>query len=128
MGAHPFRLFNMKPKWTQEELERELEHDRITDKELTNDDLWHYIQNVMGKIEDIRKERLAVLKKSNGLDNSKISYTQEALAKEAGISLSAYKSYLSSYSDNISLKTLLKISKILQCDLEEILKSARTGN
>ncbi len=113
-------------KLTQEELDRALELDRIADRELDDTIPRHYIGNVMSEIEDMRKKRLAALEKSNGgFHSSQNAYTQAALAEKAGISLSAYKNYLSGESCNVSLLTVLKLSKALDRDLAEILKSAK---
>ena len=113
-------------KLTQEELDRALELDRIADRELDDTIPRHYIGNVMSEIEDMRKKRLAALEKSNGgFHSSQNAYTQAALAEKAGISLSAYKNYLSGKSCNVSLLTVLKLSKALDRDLAEILKSAK---
>lgn len=113
-------------KLKQEELDRALELDRIADRELDDTTLSHYIGNVMSEIEDMRKKRLAALEKSNGgFHSSQNAYTQAALAEKAGISLSAYKNYLSGESCNVSLLTVLKLSGALDRDLLEILKSAK---
>lgn len=113
-------------KQIQEQLDRELEHDRILDDESIETMQTHYINNVMDKIEDIRKERLAELKKSNALGGSPKDFNQKQFSENAGIGYSTYKNYLSGYSDNVSLKTLLKMTHKLRCNLDEILKAVRT--
>lgn len=110
----------------QEQLERELEHDRIVDDEFLEIIHMHYINNAMGKIEDIRKERLAELKKSNALGGFPKDFNQKQFAENVGIGYSTYKNYLSGCSDNVSLKTLLKMTHKLQCNLDEVLKAVRT--
>lgn len=110
----------------QEQLDRELEHDRIVDDESLERMQTHYINNVMDKIEDIRKKRLAELKKSNALGGFPKDFNQKQFAENAGIGYSTYKNYLSGCSDNISLKTLLKMTHKLQCNLDDVLKAVRT--
>lgn len=93
-------------KNTQAELERELMRDVIVDREIddTMDYLWMAV--FMKKIERMRKER---------------EYSQKELAKKAGIGLSTYKDYLSGLSDNIKLKTVIKIAHAFRCKLSDLI-------
>lgn len=93
-------------KKTQAELERELKRDVIADRELddTQDYLW--MEAFMKKIEIMRQEH---------------KYSQKELAKKAGIGLSTYKDYLSGLSDNIKLKTVIKIAHAFQYQLSDLI-------
>lgn len=115
--AHHMRTLYMTSKKytnikTQAESERELKRDMIADRELDDTENYHMIKALMDKIEEKRKE----LKKTFP------EFTQKKLAKKAGIGLSTYKDYLSGFSDNISLKTVIKIAHILQCKLSDLLE------
>ena len=107
-----------KKAWTTKELNEELKHDYITDKELNQVNYYEYIENVLKNIENIRKKRLKELKSSNGINEH---YTQKDVAKRAGVSITTYKNYMSRKSYNISLMTVLKIAHVLRCDLNDIL-------
>lgn len=96
---------------TPAELENELKKDRLRDKEqndLAND---IFMENVMKNIEKRRKE----LKKASPV------YTQERVAKKAGISFSTYKNYLSGYNSGFSLRMLKNIADILGCKPSDFL-------
>lgn len=125
-GAHSFGgIYMSYTKELQKILDRELQHDRIVDDELTETLQESYIDDVIHQIEDMRKKRLAALKKSNALGGFPKDYNQKQFAESVGISYSTYKNYLTGHGGNISLKTLLKIASKLQCNLDEILKSVR---
>lgn len=98
-------------KKTPAELERELKRDVIVDREIddTSDNRW--MAALMDKIEYIRQERL----------NVSSEYTQKKLAKKAGIGFSTYTDYLSGSSDNIKLKTVIKIAHALRCKLSDLI-------
>lgn len=98
-------------KKTQAELERELKRDVIVDREMDDTQDYRRIMTLMDKIERIRQER----------QNDSTEYTQKKLAEKAGIGLSTYKDYLSGCSDNIKLKTVIKIAHVLQCKLSDLM-------
>lgn len=90
---------------TQAELENELKQDYSGSRELDNLVYDNFMENVVEKIEKKRKE----LKEVSPI------YTQEYLAKKAGVSFSTYKNYLSGYNSGFSLRTLKKIADALKC-------------
>lgn len=98
-------------KKTPAELERELKRDVIVDREINDTSDYCWMAALMDKIECIRQERLNVSRE----------YTQNKLAKDAGIGLSTYKDYLSGISDNIKLKTVINIAHVLQCKLSDLI-------
>lgn len=103
---------------TQEEKNEELEKERIAEKEIDYTEIYRDIENVMKKIENLRRKRYKELKETCSVDKY---YTQKWLAEKAGISLSTYKNYLYGDSIDISLRTMLKIANLLRCDLQDIL-------
>lgn len=90
---------------TQAELENELKQDYSGNRELDNLVYDIFMENVMKKIEKKRKE----LKEISPV------YTQEYLAKKAGVSASTYKNYVSGYNNGFSLRALKKIADALKC-------------
>ena len=90
-------------------LEQELKRDRLVDRELNS---LHYdsLEILMDNIEYLRKKRFQTFPLC----------TQEYVAEQAGISLSTYTNYRTNASDNIKLKTLLRILEILGCGYTEI--------
>lgn len=101
----------MKNKKTQAELEQELKRDAIVDREMEDTQNYRWIEKLMQKIECLRQER----------QNVSSGYTQKELAEKAGIGLSTYKDYLSGASDNIKLKTVIKIASALRCNLSDLI-------
>lgn len=97
---------------TQTELENELKQDYAGSRELDNLVYDKFMKNVIEKIEKRRKEFRKV---------SPI-YTQEYLAKKAGISFSTYKNYLSGNNNGFSLRTLKKIADTLNCHPSDFLE------
>ena len=94
-------------KNTQAELERELKHDEIVDRELNDTQDYLRMEVLMDKIERMRQEH---------------GYSQKKLAEKAGIGLSTYKDYLSGFSNNIKLKTVLNIAQIFQCKPSDLIE------
>ncbi|MCM1253975.1 MAG: helix-turn-helix transcriptional regulator [Clostridium sp.] len=94
-----------------EKLKRELENEKIAEREIADTENYMSIEVIMKKIEEIRKERQKASPK----------YTQKYLADKAGVSLSTYANYLSCASDNIKLKTVINIANALQCRLSDLL-------
>lgn len=107
-----------KTTWTVEKLNKELELEHIAKEELENKPYNDDIKSVMKNIENLRKKRLKELRKSNGVNKR---YTQKDVAERAGIALTTYKNYICGKSHDISLRTILKITVILRCNLQEIL-------
>ena len=96
---------------TQAELDNELKQDRLGEKEqndLIND---IFMNDVMEKIEERRKE----LRKDFPV------YTQKYVAEKAFISLSTYKNYISGYNTSFSLRMLKNIADILGCKPSDFL-------
>ena len=97
----------MKSKeYTQAELDRELKRDMIVDREMDDTPDYHRMENIMNKIENMRRKR---------------KYSQKKLAEKAGIGLSTYKDYLTGISDSIKLKTVINITHVLQCKLSDLI-------
>lgn len=95
-----------------ETLKEALKKELTIEKELDNAVFYPDIENLIENIERIRKERFQTCK----------YFTQEYLAKHAKIGYSTYKSYLNgSCSVNIKYITILRIVKVLQCRLEDII-------
>ena len=93
----------MKSKvYTQAELDRELKRDMIVDREMDDTPDYYRMENIMNKIENMRRKR---------------KYSQKKLAEKAGIGLSTYKDYLTGISDSIKLKTVINITHVLECKL-----------
>lgn len=104
---------NYENRLTTEELEQDLKNERIADRELDDTTNYNQIRDIMYKIECLRSECP---------DSSKNSpkFTQKELAEKAGIGLSTYADYLSGTSDNIKLKTVIKIAHALRCKLSDL--------
>ena len=102
----------MRKKWTKEELEQELEHDRIVEREINDVTQPIMIQDVMISIEKVRKSR----------QKEYPVYTQAYLAKKAGISRATYHNYLKGKYDSIELKTVLNIVHELRCNITDVIK------
>ncbi|MGY3663005.1 MAG: helix-turn-helix domain-containing protein [Roseburia sp. 1XD42-69] len=97
----------MKSKvYTQAELDRELKRDMIVDREMDDTPDYYRMENIMNKIENMRRKR---------------KYSQKKLAEKAGIGLSTYKDYLTGISDSIKLKTVINITHVLQCKLSDLI-------
>ena len=96
---------------TQAELDNDLKQNHAATKEgdyYANDT---FMKNVMEKIEKRRETLMAV---------SSI-YTQEYVAKKAGISLSTYKNYLDESNIGLRLRTLKNIADVLGCKPSDFL-------
>lgn len=87
-----------------EELELELESERIAEKELNVHLSSISIKDIMERIES---ERLSF----------KYEYSQKQLAESAGMSLSTYKNYLTDVTDSIPLLKFHMLIEILEMDL-----------
>lgn len=96
---------------TLEELERELEHDRIVDRELNDTDNSTWMIAFMVKIERLRFERQKAFPQ----------LSQKKLAEMAGIGLSTYTDYVAGRSDNIKLKTVINIAHALGCKPSDLM-------
>ena len=90
-------------------LEQELKRDRLIDREL-NSLQYDSLEILMDNIEYLRKKRFQTFP----------TYTQEYVAKRAGISISTDTNYRTNASDKSRLKTLLRILETLGCDYTEI--------
>lgn len=106
----------MRNKWTEEKLNMALKQDRVAEKEINDATQSVSVQEVMRNIERMRKSRQKKYPK----------YTQIYLAGKAGISRATYMSFLSGYSDNLRLKTLMNIVDELQCDITDVIKRGDT--
>lgn len=96
---------------TQAELEQQLKHDAVLEREMRDTENTLWVQDFIRRVERIRKERRKV---SDG-------YTQKELAGKAGIALSTYADYVSGLNDNISLKTARNIAHVLGCRLSDLI-------
>ena len=103
----------MNNKKKQAELEQELKRNAVVDREMDDTQNYRLIENSMQKIEYIR--------------SVSSEYSQKKLAEMAGIGHSTYKDYLSGASDNIKLKTVIKIAQVLQCNLSDLIDDSITG-
>ena len=102
----------MRNKWTEEKLNMALKQDCVANKEINDATQFVSVQEVMRNIERVRKSRQKKYSK----------YTQIYLAGKAGISRATYMSYLSGYSDNLKLKTVLNIAHELQCNIADLVE------
>ena len=96
---------------TQTELDNDLKQDYYRDKEVDDHTNDIFMQKVMEKIEKRRELLITVFP----------IYTQKYVAKEAGISISTYKNYLSGYNTGFTLRTLLNIADTLGCKPSDFL-------
>lgn len=106
----------MDKKWTQTELDKELELSRIAEKEL-NDAIQPF--SVMDVMKNIENERKKLMKKNP-------RYTQRYFANMVGIGRTTYQYYINGDSDNISLKAIMNIVQALHIDFSDILKPTDT--
>ena len=106
-----YHIMNKIKNYTQKELNEALRHDRIVERELDNTTYYSRLETAMENVERLRKER----QKKSPL------YTQEYLARKAGISRSTYQDYRSVSSQNIKAITLLKMADILECGIFDLI-------
>ncbi|GEM_PF-2855563 len=94
----------------KEQLNKDLKAGCNADNEIETAYLYQFADSVMQKVEQRRKE---LYKKSGGI------YSQEYLAKRAGITRVTYNTYLNDTGTTIKLITLRKIADVLKCDIKE---------
>ena len=106
-----YYIMNKIKNYTKKELNEALRHDRIVERELDNTTYYSRLETAMENVERLRKERQKKFP----------FYTQEYLAKKAGISRSTYQDYRSVSSHNIKAITLLKMADTLECDIFDLI-------
>lgn len=100
---------------TTDYLNQELKKERIAEKEINNIIQSSSIIKIMNNVEDKRQE---LYKKSS-------LYTQEYVAKKAGISLVTYWNYKTGRSNGTKWITIENLAHVLKCDVLDIIKPSK---
>lgn len=104
----------MSANWTQEELNRELELERIAEKELDNATQLVTTVDVMINVEKMRKE----LHKKNP------DYTKKYVAEKACITYQTYSNYQNDKRGVMRIDTLQNLANVLNCRVLDIFHPA----
>lgn len=96
----------------KKQLDRELKAEYVACSELEDSCLFEFVDEVMERVEQRRKELYRKSKK----------YTQTYLLKKSGLSRSAYNNYRNYKRNCIKLVTLKRMADTLHCDITDFFK------